>query len=87
MLLITSHSSLITFPSVPVAQPDRASDFGSEGWGFESLQARGLSKVKTTDFADVTDQVLSVFYAQYPMSSFSGRARYSAAYPPEGASA
>ena len=27
-------------PSVPVAQPDRASDFGSEGWGFESLQAR-----------------------------------------------
>ena len=28
---------------VPVAQPDRASDFGSEGWGFESLQARDLS--------------------------------------------
>ena len=27
-------------PAVPVAQPDRASDFGSEGWGFESLQAR-----------------------------------------------
>src|SRR5204863_832966 len=26
--------------AVPVAQPDRASDFGSEGWGFESLQAR-----------------------------------------------
>ena len=25
---------------VPVAQLDRASDFGSEGWGFESLQAR-----------------------------------------------
>ena len=25
---------------MPVAQPDRASDFGSEGWGFESLQAR-----------------------------------------------
>ena len=24
----------------PVAQLDRASDFGSEGWGFESLQAR-----------------------------------------------
>ena len=23
----------------PVAQLDRASDFGSEGWGFESLQA------------------------------------------------
>jgi hypothetical protein len=28
---------------VPVAQPDRASDFGSEGWGFESLQARSLT--------------------------------------------
>src|SRR4026209_2677963 len=28
------------FKLVPVAQPDRASDFGSEGWGFESLQAR-----------------------------------------------
>ena len=28
------------FRPVPVAQPDRASDFGSEGWGFESLQAR-----------------------------------------------
>jgi hypothetical protein len=25
---------------VSVAQPDRASDFGSEGWGFESLQTR-----------------------------------------------
>jgi hypothetical protein len=28
------------FAVVPVAQLDRASDFGSEGWGFESLQAR-----------------------------------------------
>ncbi len=28
------------FDCVPVAQLDRASDFGSEGWGFESLQAR-----------------------------------------------
>ena len=35
--LITYHN---TFSAVPVAQPDRASDFGSEGWGFESLQAR-----------------------------------------------
>jgi hypothetical protein len=26
--------------AVSVAQPDRASDFGSEGWGFESLQTR-----------------------------------------------
>ena len=29
---------------VSVAQLDRASDFGSEGWGFESLQARSLVK-------------------------------------------
>jgi hypothetical protein len=28
------------FTFVSVAQLDRASDFGSEGWGFESLQAR-----------------------------------------------
>ena len=27
---------------VPVAQLDRASDFGSDGWGFESLQARHI---------------------------------------------
>ena len=25
--------------SAPVAQLDRASDFGSEGWGFDSLRA------------------------------------------------
>jgi hypothetical protein len=32
-----------TFPArlnAPLAQLDRASDFGSEGWGFESLRAR-----------------------------------------------
>ena len=28
--------------AAPVAQLDRASDFGSEGWGFESLRARQL---------------------------------------------
>ena len=28
----------------PVAQLDRASDFGSEGWGFESLRARFASR-------------------------------------------
>ncbi len=26
-----------------VAQLDRASDYGSEGWGFESLRARQIS--------------------------------------------
>jgi hypothetical protein len=29
-----------SYADAPVAQLDRASDFGSEGWGFESLQAR-----------------------------------------------
>ena len=29
---------------VSVAQPDRASDFGSEGWEFESLQARFFAR-------------------------------------------
>jgi hypothetical protein len=40
--LFTSHFSPITLTFVPVAQLDRASDFGSEGWGFESLQARHI---------------------------------------------
>ena len=38
--LIANRKSKIENSTVPVAQPDRASDFGSEGWGFESLQAR-----------------------------------------------
>ena len=37
---IENLKSKIENSPVPVAQPDRASDFGSEGWGFESLQAR-----------------------------------------------
>jgi hypothetical protein len=35
---------------VPVAQLDRASDFGSEGWGFESLQARIFSLTALPEF-------------------------------------
>jgi hypothetical protein len=31
--------TLYSSPSAPVAQLDRASDFGSEGWGFDSLRA------------------------------------------------
>ena len=38
----SNRKSVIENPAVPVAQPDRASDFGSEGWGFESLQARSV---------------------------------------------
>ena len=37
---VYNRKSEIANFTVPVAQPDRASDFGSEGWGFESLQAR-----------------------------------------------
>ena len=34
----------ITFRSLaPVAQLDRASDYGSEGWGFEFLRAREVT--------------------------------------------
>ena|GEM_PF-2738425 len=31
---------IIMGPRAPVAQLDRASDYESAGWGFESLQAR-----------------------------------------------
>jgi hypothetical protein len=31
-------------PGALVAQLDRASDYGSEGWGFESLRARNTSR-------------------------------------------
>jgi hypothetical protein len=37
---IEDRQSKIKIFWVSVAQPDRASDFGSEGCGFESLQAR-----------------------------------------------
>ena len=37
---IENLKSKVENSAVPVAQLDRASDFGSEGWGFESLQAR-----------------------------------------------
>ena len=45
VVLVVAGSNPVGHPifvTVPVAQPDRASDFGSEGWGFESLQARHL---------------------------------------------
>ncbi len=38
--LITGHYFTSHFRNVSVAQLDRAADFGSAGWGFESLQAR-----------------------------------------------
>jgi hypothetical protein len=44
ILQIGNLKSKIANSAVPVAQLDRASDFGSEGWGFESLQARHFSQ-------------------------------------------
>ncbi len=46
-------SQIPNLKPVPVAQPDRASDFGSEGWGFESLQARHLLQGTYADFAAI----------------------------------
>ena len=43
MVTIANRHSKIEDRVVSVAQPDRAADFGSEGWGFESLQARNIS--------------------------------------------
>ena len=43
LVTIANRHSKIENRVVSVAQPDRASDFGSEGWGFESLQARNIS--------------------------------------------
>src|ERR671937_1946767 len=47
---------------VSVAQPDRASDFGSEGWGFESLQARSSSSGTYTCNASHLDLYLATFW-------------------------
>ena len=47
VVLVVAGSSPVGHPIfnfVSVAQLDRASDFGSEGWGFESLQARHFSE-------------------------------------------
>ena len=36
-------------PAALVAQLDRASDYGSEGWGFESLRARHIIAVQKAE--------------------------------------
>ena len=41
----------------PVAQLDRASDFGSEGWGFDSLRGRQSSERFPSIFVDVRHPV------------------------------
>ena len=52
----------------PVAQLDRASDFGSEGWGFDSLRGRHLLN-EAGNFASL----LSVS-ARHPEKRFSEKA-------------
>jgi hypothetical protein len=49
---------------VPVAQPDRASDFGSEGWGFESLQARHSLQGIYADFGGLKKKLFAIFKAK-----------------------
>ena len=36
----TNPADVYTFKNAPLAQSDRASVFGTEGWGFESLKVR-----------------------------------------------
>ncbi len=61
VVLVVAGSSPVGHPIfksqnfVSVAQPDRASDFGSEGCGFESLQAR----------FNLTDYVLATYVASF----------------------
>ena len=64
---------------VPVAQPDRASDFGSEGWGFESLQARHLLQGTYADFDAIKKKcvchLLATLGAKAPFPTTLGNAR------------
>jgi hypothetical protein len=50
---IDNRKSAIENFAVSVAQPDRASDFGSEGCGFESLQARSSGSLVYSDHNDL----------------------------------
>src|SRR6266404_2883863 len=46
--------------TVSVAQPDRAADFGSAGWGFESLQARAVDSCVRTFSGRMANFVITV---------------------------
>src|SRR5207245_1419594 len=55
-----SRNQQLTSPNVvkfeacgPVAQLDRASDFGSEGWGFDSLRGRHFSRSAPLSIQDI----------------------------------
>ena len=58
---LTSLRTGIRLPSLraPVAQLDRASVFGTEGWGFKSLRVYFLNTVITSTYADfITNGIL-----------------------------
>ena len=63
--------------SAPVAQLDRASDFESEGRGFESLQARhnieGLGCMSRPLFCSPRHGLPHCFFSNVPRFSFPGR--------------
>ena len=47
---IRNRQSEIRNSTAPIAQLDRASDFGSEGWGFDSLWAHIKGKISLSFF-------------------------------------
>src|SRR5262249_7803796 len=51
----------------PVAQLDRASDFGSEGWGFDSLRGRHCSLLTTSFLRGVKKQSSGRFATSNPL--------------------
>src|SRR6266436_1278122 len=64
-------ASCATFTSSgPVAQLDRASDFGSEGWGFDSLRGRQCCLGK---LQPLSNKPAAAFFADRPPSSNSYR--------------
>jgi hypothetical protein len=57
-----------TWVWAPVAQLDRASDYGSEGWGFESLRARRVAKSPCTakQYRDFIIALLRELLPEFP---------------------
>ena len=51
--------------SAPVAQLDRASDFGSEGWGFKSLRAYSEKlRVSRSEFRVTSCEIISTYISR-----------------------
>ena len=68
--VLFGNVSTIRFSAVPVAQLDRASDFGSEGWGFESLQARHSARGTYADFHAVKKKAVCHWLATFRAKAF-----------------